>query len=886
MKSSCFRLVAASLLTLAIAGCGGGGGSDDGTGPAPAPDSVKGQIAAASTDKANDSSTNPAASLAVVQKAGVPAVVVGQPTKVNFSVFSDGGIVNSLKLANVSFVIAKLIPGANGEIDQWVNYVSRTEIPAAGSPGSGTGGTPMLAKATQATTDPKPAAMAATQLVYNDDGYYTYTFSTDITDPTKTNGVVFEPNRTHRVVIQLSYLDGKGRQVLVNPSIDFTVDANGNALPVTDPLQTRKMVDMNTCNGCHSKLSLHGGGRVDPQYCVTCHNAGSTDANSGNPITFMTMVHKIHAGRFLATKPGGENYTIWGYQNTKFDFSHVGFPQDLRNCSTCHTGANPVTPQGDNWKTRVSKEACLTCHASGVGSKWESRHTPIAVTRLGAGAAATALPNAECLTCHIPGSRIGSDVVHWAQVQQNSAKYKMNIVSATLTNTPTSTTTGTTTVTTTRSVQVVYFLSDPTSGDAAYDLTEGCAGAPPNICAATNRFGNLQLRVAYQNMVGQPTSFTEFTAYNNAGATAVASAWAGVNDGSNRYTVNIPLPDDTATAVAAGTARVVSVGQVKEAKIDVKDPAKKALDTVLPAVLNVTVQHASQEFAISGPLNPRRKIVATEKCNVCHGSLGTTSGSNTLANAFHGGGRTTVEACVVCHDPNRMSATVMTNGIAMNESYQFKRMIHGIHGNGKRAYPFTSGNRVSGQFNDLGVLLTDGVFLANYSVTVAGAPKVVVPAGTVVPAGESLTTITNLIQTNATAAGYTGAPIAAPINFAEHAPWPGMGTVPNAGLNARNCNACHVDESHLLDRGPVGAVVSKPAGEIDPKKWGVISPKAATCTSCHDSSKAIGHVTSWGLGSYGNETQAQGAWGSKEICVDCHSPGGFKAVDVVHGLLQ
>ena len=41
-----------------------------------------------------------------------------------------------------------------------------------------------------------------------------------------------------------------------------------------------------------------------------------------------------------------------------------------------------------------------------------------------------------------------------------------------------------------------------------------------------------------------------------------------------------------------------------------------------------------------------------------------------------------------------MSSTVMTNGLALNESYQFKRMIHGIHGNSKRTYPFTHGNPV------------------------------------------------------------------------------------------------------------------------------------------------------------------------------------------------
>ena len=42
---------------------------------------------------------------------------------------------------------------------------------------------------------------------------------------------------------------------------------------------------------------MHGGGRVDTQYCVMCHNPGTTDPNSGNVLTLSTMVHKIHAGQ-------------------------------------------------------------------------------------------------------------------------------------------------------------------------------------------------------------------------------------------------------------------------------------------------------------------------------------------------------------------------------------------------------------------------------------------------------------------------------------------------------------------------------------------------------------------------------------------------------------
>ena len=59
----------------------------------------------------------------------------------------------------------------------------------------------MLASATQATTDPKPSSLA-NQLVYHAEGYYTYTFSTNIIDPSKTNGVTFEPGKTHRIAIQ------------------------------------------------------------------------------------------------------------------------------------------------------------------------------------------------------------------------------------------------------------------------------------------------------------------------------------------------------------------------------------------------------------------------------------------------------------------------------------------------------------------------------------------------------------------------------------------------------------------------------------------------------------------------------------------------------------
>jgi OmcA/MtrC family decaheme c-type cytochrome len=773
-------------------------------------------------------------------------VTVNSPPTVNFAVFSDGRVKADLGITNVSFAIAKLVPGSNGNPDQWVNYIYRRETATAGV---GPNGTPALATAMQATTDAKQTdpTLLASQLVYNPDGYYTYTFKTDIKDTTQTNGVVFERNRTHRIAIQLSYSNAAGEVIKVNPYFDFTLDANGKSVAVTDPSKTRKMTDVTSCNGCHDKLGLHGGGRVDTQYCVMCHNPGTTDANSGNVLDLATMVHKIHAGKRLNTAVGGEDYTIWGYQNSKHSYADVGFPQDLRNCSKCHSAANASTPQGDNWKTQPSKTACLGCHASGIGSNWNNTHAGVAVSLNGAGSLAASLTNVQCAKCHSAGSVVSAENVHWNQSQVNAAKYKVNIESVTFNNTADQKA---------RSVSVKYYVSDPTNGNAAYNLITpdctyaGTAGVciPPGARPTINaKFGNLRFYLAYQNMVGQTDTVTEYSAYNNGGSTANAYLHTGTNDGSNHYTVSIPLPDDGAIAMAKGTARVISIGQVVEHQLDLTAGTNPRPEVVPTVLVNTVVQHSAKELALSGNLQPRRTIVSNEKCNVCHGLLGTASGSNTLPNAFHSGGRTTVEACVVCHDANRVSTTVMADGSALNESYQFKRMIHGIHGNSKRTYPFTHGNTVVGNFCNP----------ANTSVLAAAACNVAL---------SFLSTVEN---------------------FAAEVAWPGVGA--STGISI-NCNACHVEDSYKRDLSPLGAVVKKDAGVTDPALWKVISPRAATCTSCHDSATAQTHVINFGGATFGTRTQADigtllpvATAVPRESCDDCHGSGGSKSVDLIHG---
>jgi len=222
MKKSLIQWSAALMLLAAFAGCGGGGGDSAGQPGSSTP--LADAIGKAAALPSNDTAVNASASFAVLQNAGVPAVTVNSPPVVKFVVFSDGKVKTGLTTANTRFAIAKLLPGISGAPDQWVSYVTKQ---VAGKPGFGPGGSPALASAPQASTDTAVAA----QLVYNAEGYYTYTFSTDIKSVT---GISYEPNRTHRVAIQLSYKNDAGENVLVNPYFDFTI-VDGKSVVVTDP---------------------------------------------------------------------------------------------------------------------------------------------------------------------------------------------------------------------------------------------------------------------------------------------------------------------------------------------------------------------------------------------------------------------------------------------------------------------------------------------------------------------------------------------------------------------------------------------------------------------------------------------------------------------------
>jgi OmcA/MtrC family decaheme c-type cytochrome len=85
-------------------------------------------------------------------------------------------------------------------------------------------------------------------------------------------------------------------------------------------------------------------------------------------IHFKYMVHKIHRGEDLA-----RGYVVYGYGNSKHDYSDGEYPGDLRNCEACHVGdsyflplpvgrLDTVAPQ-DFWSPMMPEAAaCLSCH--------------------------------------------------------------------------------------------------------------------------------------------------------------------------------------------------------------------------------------------------------------------------------------------------------------------------------------------------------------------------------------------------------------------------------------------------------------------------------------------------------------------------------------------
>lgn len=744
-------------------GGGGGGDSGTGTAAAGAaaggPAGTAVISAAAANPAATNTAQNPNQAFGLIAATGATPVVVQSPPVVYFTVIdSTGKFVPGLTLVNpagsaaglaadpncsgnnVTFAIAKF-DGTN-----WQNLISRQRYATADTTTKryAASDTAKIYPPTyryavaEGTTDPKPTATTASPAFVNPatavsdpstrivgileeaaaDGYYTYRFATDVTTPllmanavdaknvalgkvaNNGNVAVKDGKTIHRVGAQLCYTDPATKEkVVVNPYIDFTLGADGMAVPVKAAdgktlTEARKVVDKASCNECHSKLAIHGGNRVDPNYCVMCHNAGSTDFNTNNLIDFKYMIHKFHMGKKL-TKDfqvvrNVAKGTLADAAATKIGYT---YPQAQQNCVKCHDGsasATHKTAQGDNWKNVPSRNACGACH-DGIDFATGSGTTLGGATTGHIGGAKK--DDTQCVLCH-DSTTIPVYHSDTTPSTADAAKRTMiaEITGVSIDVVPTAATAATTAGSTgTGNVTVTFTLTDNgvpvTSATAFSGLALSLAKLNPATAGASTYWQSYTGRARTKDAAKPPViqGYTE---------SALAANLTHVGAGVWTYKfqlLNGSTPGDIRTIDHAHNATASSITGAYSAATMPVLPNVTLPDTSMTTVsydwwkthrVGMEFNQGSGATAVNNKFNAiydfvpladsarkaeTRNIVSMNTCATCHGGT-----------KLHKG--YTVEYCVTCHNRNTFDpySGDTTTGLG-TETVDLQRFVHKLH---------------------------------------------------------------------------------------------------------------------------------------------------------------------------------------------------------------
>ena len=543
------------ILVLALAGCSGDDGAPGPAGPPGPPGPPPPPPVIDATD---------AASI----EAEITSVTVSSPPVVEFALQETGGTpVVNLPASAISFKVAKLVPGTDGNASAWQSYLNVIEQPGVG---------PGTEEKAQATTENGSNGT----LVDNGDGSYQYTFATDIANVTDPVPVSFDPNLTHRVTFEI-----RGFAPVRNPSFDFRPSDGA-----TTGLFTRDIATMAACNACHQDLSFHGGARSEIQDCVTCHNPGSADANSGNTIDLKVLAHKVHRGADLPSVVAGTDYCFYGRNDALHCYGDVAHPQDIRNCQNCHDENIAETPDAANWYTQPTAESCGACHDD-VNFETGENH--------GSGIPAD---NTGCVGCHAsnPNSRLEVRQAHRIVTKERAAEYQYNILGVDFLGAGTA-------------PMVTFSISNPQNGDAPYDLANDA-----ELTASPIRF-----QVAWDNV--------DFGNWGNGANNAQPQT-------TNVYSGGVLQATDNGDFTYSLTLATVAPGATGSGVVNMEGRVQST-DGQLP------VTTASRYFSITDdPIAPvaRRVVVDIDRCNDCHEDI-----------SFHGArNNNAIEACQTCHQAN------------------------------------------------------------------------------------------------------------------------------------------------------------------------------------------------------------------------------------------
>jgi OmcA/MtrC family decaheme c-type cytochrome len=567
-----------------------------------------------------------------------------------------------LPAASISFVLARLEPASNGKSSTWHAITRRTETfpgtpaPTPADKVTGTGAR------NQGTTESATAGTWTESELKN--GVYTYTFSRSLKD---IDDIPYDGSLVHRV----------GLEIRTRPAVATTNIPANNAViswvPATGAVveqSGREIVDNDTCNACHDDLSVHGDARFDLQYCAMCHESYSFDAQSGNSIDLKVMIHKIHSGETLPSVVAGGFYGIFGFGNTFNDFGEVVFPQDKRNCQTCHQESDADTPQASNWRLTVNREACGSCHDN-VNFDTGANHGGVAAT------------DDLCVACHGPNSTVEdgdlrAQVAHLIPEQEAAKRFRFEVVRIEpikLDGSPGDSAcdagTAACKVLPGEYAKVTVRVSDPTTG-ATYKLTDPpftntipCTPRPPaTTCNPTA--ARLRARVAYTttnytnpgtgNTPAQPIQIDFLSSAAAPDGSPAEAGGAPVMNADGTYTKAGATPMPSGLIGGSGTAflegrTIVDVGAGSPGS-EFVEVGVTSSDGVAFPITDAT------------PM-ARRQIVDIAKCDDCHKKL-----------SFHGDNRNdNTELCATCHNPENAAGDTLETG----EPFDFKLLIHAIH---------------------------------------------------------------------------------------------------------------------------------------------------------------------------------------------------------------
>jgi OmcA/MtrC family decaheme c-type cytochrome len=586
--------------------------------------------------------------VATIDSASIPA---GAPIPViEFTLkTSHGGAATGLAPGALLVTVAKLVPSTGSKVPQsWQSYINRTQTASAGPK--------PIPSATQANSETGTTGT----LVDLGSGKYRYTYKVNLSTVTTPIAVAFEPNLTHRLGLEVR-LSGAAEELAPDNPVKDVVPSggagNGNKLVAATV----------TCDTCHERLEMHGGPRRSVEYCVTCHNPGSVDPDSGNSVDMAYMIHSIHAGLERGpaypstTNPTPIPYIVYGFGGSENNYGDVTYPQDMLFCEKCHVKST-ATPDGDSWQTAVSASICGGCHIAGLkttaysatkGYTYSYTHSTFAFTA----------QDSMCGDCHRADGSAGPNSAHLlvptgAPVGKAlGAQFKFEILGVTnvgLNKTPT----------------VKFKVSNPANAGKAYDIVTDKA--------FTTSGASLNINIAWDPATDISNAKPDGTE-------------PGLRSGStprrSGYTLQMNLPQIQAAAKTAGQAAdgsytipFFTAVPVDTANLMVQmDGHPKALP---PGVTDWTKSvNARAGMTVFYTGTKRAQLVTQTKCENCHNQL-----------SFHGANRNgDPQACVVCHNSSGGYADEGLGTIAMGA------FIHGLHASnveeiGEVTYPQSLAN--------------------------------------------------------------------------------------------------------------------------------------------------------------------------------------------------